>query len=244
MKLPHFYDQLPDAIKVRMGQKRSGRQRAMAAGDHLLLILHKPPEPGRRARDPAYFWRKPEGSWESGRGGGLRKVEEHLEEYERAEASLSGEYEAATNAASYFQLLERAAPLWHSARGLHHALQSAREAVPLDRDIIDLRDRADEIERTLELLHADATNALRFHLAQQAEHHAVLQDRSIQIANRLNLLAAVFFPLMALSGLFSMNLASGLEDGSTASFWFVLVIGVVLGFALSSWVLRGTQERP
>lgn len=243
MKLPHFYDQLPDGIKVRMGQKRSGRQRAMAAGNNLLLILHKPPDPGRRARDPAYFWRKPDGIWESGRGGGLRKVEEHLEEYEKAEASLSGEYEAAKDAASYFQPLERAAPLWHSARGLHAALQSAREAIPLDRDIIDLRDRAYEIERTLELLHGDATNALHFHLARQAEHHAGLQQRSIQIANRLNLLAAVFFPLMALSSLFSMNLASGLEGGSTASFWFVLVLGIVLGFALSSWVLRGTQER-
>jgi hypothetical protein len=43
MKLPQTWN-LPVEIKQRFGQKRSGKQRAMLADGHLLLVLHKAPQ--------------------------------------------------------------------------------------------------------------------------------------------------------------------------------------------------------
>ena len=68
IKLSPFWQHLPAEIKERFGQKRSGRQRAMVAEDHLLLVLHKVPQPGKREREGIFFWRKPDGSWDSSQG--------------------------------------------------------------------------------------------------------------------------------------------------------------------------------
>ncbi len=243
MNPPLFWQHLPKEIKARFGQKHYGRQRAMAAEGHLLLVLHQMPQPGSRERKVSLFWRKPDGSWDSTQGGGLVPLMEHVEAYELAEAKLSREYERAKGAEDYFEILGQASPLLHAAKNLHTTLQSAREAVPTDGDLIDLRDRAYELERTLELLCMEAKHALDFKMAQQAEETAKLSTRSIQIANRLNVIAAIFLPLTALSGIFGMNLHSGLEQGSTWMFWVVLLLGVALGFSISLWALRGSRLR-
>jgi hypothetical protein len=225
MTLPVSWN-LPLEIKARFGQKRSGRQRAMAADGHLLLVLHKAPQHGMRDREGIFFWRRPNGHWEySGRGSGLRRVIEHIEEYSLAEQKLAREYEQARGAKDYFRILEEVGPLHHAARNLHATLQVAREAIPDDRDIIDMRDWAYDLERTLELLQADTKHAL--------DHH------SVQVANRLNVLAAIFFPMTAIASLFGMNLVSGLEGSSVIIFWSVLLVGISLGFVTSWWALRG-----
>ena len=50
-------------------------------------------------------------------------------------------------------------------------LQQAREAEPEDRHIL-ARDEAGEIERNLELLHAEAFHGLQFLVAQRSEEQA------------------------------------------------------------------------
>jgi len=94
-----------------------------------------------------------------------------------------------------FDLLRSIAPLHRTARHLYATLQEARELVPEDRDLINLRDQIGEIERALELLHGDAKNGLEFTVARQAEQQAERTYDMAVSAHRLNLLAAAFFPV-------------------------------------------------
>lgn len=239
MKLPGAWG-LPEAIKNRFGRKSSGKQRAMFADGHLLLVLHKVPQHGERERETVFFWRKPDGNWEySGRGIGLPALKKHLEEYQEEAKKLSQKYEKAEIAADYFQILEDLVPIQRAAQNLHATLQDAREAVPSDREIIDLRDWAAEIDRNLELLHLDTQNALDFKIAKQTEEQAEIGLRSLKAAYRLNILAAIFFPLTAISCVFGMNLPSGLENAPIAFFWFVFLSGIALGFVVRRWVEQG-----
>jgi Mg2+ and Co2+ transporter CorA len=159
---------------------------------------------------------------------------------ERAEA-LERQWQAAGTAEDYFALLRALAPLHRSARNLHAALQQARELAPADRDLINLRDHAGEIERTVELLHGDAKNGLDFTIARQAERQAERTYDMAVSAHRLNLLAAVFLPTVTLSTVFGMNLAHGLEAGGSPAwvyFWGVLVVGLACGVVLAQVVAR------
>jgi len=47
--------QLPDTIKKRFGERSAGKQRAMEAEGHLLLVLHKAPKPNQRDRSAVFF---------------------------------------------------------------------------------------------------------------------------------------------------------------------------------------------
>lgn len=240
MKLPFLWD-LPEEIKERFGMRGAGRQRAMFADGHLLLVLHEVPEPGEQKRNAVFFLRKPNGEWKSsGRGQGLEQLRKHVRSYSQAQELLIQEYEDADDAEEYFRVLEEVAPLHHAATNLHATLQSAREAVPQDRDIIDLRDWAYDLERTLDLLFTDTKNALDYHVARKAEEQALLSMQSIRLANRLNTLAAIFFPLTALASVFGMNLHSGME-GTPFLMWAVFVVGIGLGYLTREWVLRGTR---
>ncbi len=87
----------------------------------------------------------------------------------------------------------------------------------------------------------DARHALDFKIARQSEEETRLSLQSIKIANRLNVIAAIFLPLTALAGIFGMNLHSGLDEGATWMFWGVLLAGVMVGIAISWWALRGAQ---
>lgn len=238
IELPHFWNELPNSIRTRFGEKRIGRQRAMIADGHLLLILHRAPQTGKTQREARFFWRKPNGSWQGTGGDGLVQLAEHLREFDQAEDQLNASYERASSAEDHFRVIEQAVPLARSARNLHATLQSAREAIPADRDLINFRDWAYEIERSLDLLQTSTKNALDFRIAHQAEEQARLGMESLKLSNRLNLLAAIFFPLMALSGVFGMNLPSGLERSSTGVFWFLFLVGLLAGVIISWWVVR------
>lgn len=59
-----------------------GRQRAMFADGHLLLVLHEPPEPDINERLGCFFWRHPDGSWSSsGFGTGPAALAKHINDY-------------------------------------------------------------------------------------------------------------------------------------------------------------------
>ncbi len=237
MKLPMMWE-LPDEIKERFGERGAGKQRAMVADGHLLLVLHKAPHRDQPKRAVVFFWRKPSGEWEtSGKGVGLPSLRKHLAAYGSAEENFDAEYERARTAEDYFRILEEIPPLHHAAKNLHSTMQAAREGIPDDRDIIDLRDWAYDLERSLDLLYTDTKNALDFNIAKRAEEQTRLSQQSVQTAHRLNILAAIFFPLTAISSVFGMNLRSGLEGASTMVFWLVFIAGIGLGFATREWVL-------
>ncbi|MEL7035186.1 MAG: CorA family divalent cation transporter [Cyanobacteria bacterium J06592_8] len=240
MKLPPTWA-VPDQIRHRFGQKSAGKQRAMVADGHLLLVLHKAPQLGSRQREAAFFWRRPDGRWEASQGGvGFQLLLKHIKAYSLAEEDLTQQYFQAKTSKDYFEILENIAPLQLATQNLHRTLQAAREAIPTDRDLIDLRDAAYETERTLDLLYQNTKNALEFAIAKQSEEQAKLNLESVRTAHRLNLLAAIFFPLTAISCVFGMNLPSGLETGSPALFWIVFFFGTFLGFMVRKWVLTGT----
>ena len=232
--------QLPDAIKKRFGERSAGKQRAMAAEGHLLLVLHKAPKPNQRDRSTVFFWRKPDGKWQASHGGtGFQLLNEHIKAYNQAETDLQTRYEEAEEAEDYFALLEEMTPLRRATRNLRSTLQSAREMIPLDRDLIDCRDWAESIERNLDLLYENTQNALNFSIALRGEEQNQLSLKSVESANRLNILAAIFLPLTALASLFGMNLKSGLAGSSIATFWSIFFLGIVSGFFMLRWVKQG-----
>ncbi len=232
---------LPTQIRERFGLRSSGRQRAMVCDGHLLLVLHK--APGREAskREGVFFWRQPGGEWSSsGSRDGLAALQRHLQSFTQVEEEYSKLYDRATTAEDYFHILETVPALCHTAKNLLATLQAAREAIPGDRDLIDLRDWAYDNARSLELLYEDTRNALDFNIARKAEEQARLSRQELVSSHRLNILAAIFFPLTALAGIFGMNLPSGLKDATDTLFWFVLVGGLALGIGISRWVLAGS----
>ena len=238
---------LPEAIKTRLGQSTLGRQRAIVEDGHLLLVLHKPPGPDDRTREGALFWRNPAGEWQAQRGGsGAGALKRHVQGSAELESSLAHTYETAADTTALFDLLESLTPLDRAARNMHQALQLAREAFKGDTSLIEVRDLASDVERNLDLLVEDVRNALQYRMAREAEEQARLSKEALRASHRLNVLAAWFFPLTAISSVFGMNFAHGLDDRRPIFFWIVFAIGLGLGFAMKSWVLarEGNKSAP
>jgi len=224
----------PERFRERLGA-RAGRQRAMVEEGHLLLVLHKVPEPDRDDRDAVFFWRAPDGQWKASGGGGLGALKEHVATYEKTVDALEERLHRARSASDYFDILREAAPIARAARNLHKTLQEARDALSKERELILLRDQAYDVDREAELLHADARNGLDFTIAKRGEEQARLSEDIAEKGHRLNLLAAMFFPITALGSLLGMNLASGLEQYRAPwLFWGVAGMAFLLGFMLRS----------
>lgn len=212
----------------------------MAADGHLLIILHALPAENDFERQPRLFWRSPAGQWQSlaSSHDGLQSLRRHVEEFARAIEQMEDELESATGADAFYKVILKIAPIHRTSRNLHAALQQARELVD-DRDLIIIRDRAGEVERAAELLHADAKVGLEYSVAKQEEAQTRASHAIAESGHRLNLLAAVFLPLTAISAALSMNLRSGLETlGSPWLYWLVLAGGLTLGFYLRSLFTR------
>ena len=204
---------------------------------HLFIILHQVPGPDDIERKPAFFWRSPDGSWKSSpEAGGVLGLQTHLTRYSARLEELDKEEQFAQTATEYHRVLEAIAPVMRSTRGLHRALQQAREFVKSDRDLINLRDSAAAVERTAELLFQDAQFGLNFTVAKQSEVQAQSAQRMANTAHRLNVLAALFLPMTALAGLLSMSVRADIADTPT-NFWLIAMIGVVLGIVLSNVIV-------
>ncbi len=234
---------LPEAIRIRLGPSTFGRQRAIVEEGHLLLVLHKPPGPDDAKREGVLFWRSPEGAWQCSRSGpGAGGVKRHVQAYAALEAKLTADFEQATTLDGLFDVVEALTPLVRASRNQHTAIQAAREAVKGDAALIEVRDLSYEVVRNLELLLEDARNELQFRSAREAENQAQLGRAVLHASHRLNTLAAWFFPLTAVTSLFGMNLAHGLDTRSPLLFWAVFFFGVGLGFGMKGWVLLKPRE--
>ncbi len=231
--IPHDWS-VPNRFRARLGE-RVGRQRHMFEDGHLLLVLHEPPKEGEDERRPRLFWRAPDGTWKSnGLGSGVQALRTHLKQFEDALEALEQTAQSARLADEWFALLRKLAPLHRTARNLHSALQGAREAVD-DRELITARDHAGDIERGFELLYTQAKNGLDYTVARRAEEHAEAQSHAALESHRLNLIAAIFLPIAAVTSVFGMNLPHGLESiRHPGLFWVVAASSFLLGFWLKS----------
>lgn len=240
------YDwKLPQAIEQRLGRDSYGPQRAMHEEEHLLLILHEPPVKGGNAREHAIFLRRPDGKWlYHGVDNGQHALGQLLERYEKQFLELERLVDKAKTADQLFQVLDRVVPLARAASNLKDALQSAREMVKLDQLLIDLRDRAVDLARGMELLVSDSRLALDFRLARNAEEQVQFALATSKAQQKLNVLAAWTFPLMTLAAVFGMNLRGGFEDMPIFAFWLIFAAGIVLGMFAKAWVMRQPAEAP
>lgn len=233
---------IPSQIRERFGET-GGRQRAMAAEGHLLLVLHEPPTPDNRNRNARIFWRDPTGVWNSNtKGGGIHSLKKHLAEFSERVEQLERSLLNASGADDYFQLLQAVAPLHRTCRNLHVTLQQARDLMPDERDFIVLRDAAGDLERAFELVHLDAKNGLEYTVARRAELQSQRTYEMAVSAHRLNLLAALFFPITALSAVFGMNLSSGIDAlQGPGMFWLILLAGFLSGLCLFTLIAQKPQ---
>jgi hypothetical protein len=227
--------QVPARIRQRVGVQ-AGRQRAIVEEGHLLLILHELPKDDEVTRPAKLFWRAPDGTWRAtgaGQSSGLPVLKRHLETVHQALVQLDDRVDAGKTAQDFFTVLNAATPLHRTSRNLHKALQDARDAVD-DREIIALRDSANDLERAAELLVGDARNGMEFTVARNAEAQAANGQRAVEAGHKLNLLAALFFPVTAIGSMLGMNLRTGMEQAPPVVFWLVLVLAFASGFAIRS----------
>ncbi len=240
--LPRVWE-VPKVFRDRLGSS-VGRQRVMAADGHLLLVLHLPPGPDETARQGRFIWRKADGTWTSNDvGGGPQVLAKHLDDFDKAIHVCDVQEEQAKSTEEYFAVLERLVPIQRSARNLHAVLQEARDLCPNDRDIINARDRAYDIARTADLLHTETKNSLDLLTAKRVEEQARASRRMAVSAHRLNLLAAFFFPLAALGGIFGVNLVHGFETFQPPiPFLAFVAAGVMSGLILASFVAASRRD--
>ena len=234
--------EIPMQIRERFGDS-AGRQRAMFADGHLLMVLHQLPAQNNRNRHARILWRSPSKEWVWTTNGTTNDLlKKHIAGFtERAEL-LESDLQNANCAADYFGLLQSVAPLHRTSRNLHTALQQAREMVPDDREIIAARDAANEVERAFELLLQDAKNGLEFTAAEKAEIQSSKAYEMAVSAHRLNILAALFFPITAISSIFGMNIHSGLETiPGSWMFWGILGGGFLTGVLLMLVIKKGPE---
>jgi hypothetical protein len=236
--LPEIWN-VPKIFRRRLGAT-VGRQRVMESEGHLLLVLHAPPSPDDDERHGRFYWRQPDGTWSTSEdGNGLTALNRNLTEYEDLMEQHDREVESASNAESYFEVLEALAPRHRAARNMHQVLQEARKLVPEDRDVLNFRDRAYNVERTAELLHAEAQHALDFAVAKRAEEQALASHQMTVAAHRLNMLAALFFPIATLSAIFGMNLKHGMED-LPGPLPFLLLVGLGMAIGVVTMILTSS----
>ena len=211
---------------------------------HLLLVLHKLPKVGEEEREPILFWRNPRGEWQSSdAGAGLADFQEHILSYDRAADRLDQKLRSCPDADGYFQLLREVTPLLRAAKYMAGVLQQAREAESGDRHILLARDEGVEIERHLELLHAEALHGLQYLVASRTEQQARQGEKLVASGHRLNLIMALCLPATALASVLGMNVRHGLEGQDTWVFWVVLAVAVVSGLVILALVARPVRGK-
>lgn len=240
-KRPTYNWPLSPSIEHRLGSSY-GAQRALSADGQVLLILHAPPKPGH-PRDHEVFLRLPDGNAQTGarwmyegQDGGMPKLMRLLDRYAEVLDGLETQLETASNTHALFEIIGPCIPLARASANMQNALQAARDAAPEDLALIDQRDRAVEIARGFELLLADARMELDYRMAEATEAQTRATQEVTLAQRKLNVIAALTFPLMAIGAAMGMNLHSGVEAVHGGVFWAVIGAGLVLGLLIKRWV--------
>jgi len=238
LELPSNFELEPEILE-QLGS-RPGHQRCVEGNGELLLVVHDVPKAGIPERDGIFFWKRHTGVWEQNGGRGLTQLSDLLDRYAKAIDCHEEVIDEADTAVEVFAILRHAGPLMRSSRNLVLALEQVLTIDPDDKQIRNLRDRGREIERAAELLYSDARLTLEFWQAENAEMQNCAAARLNRIAYRLNLLAGFFLPLVALGGLFGMNVK--LPDFVQSMFWAIFFTGLTIGGVLLFLVGRKTGK--
>ncbi len=232
--IPHNWD-VPKVFRDRFGA-RAGRQRVMSADGHVLIVLHDVPDPNLPDhREARLHWRKPDGTWKSSGSGAttIAALRAHVEDYVVAIDAIEQKTKQAARAKDWFEIMHGAAPLLRAVRGQSATLQEARDLVKDDRELIAIRDTAQENERAIELIHGHARAGLDYSIAASSEENARSSQHVVESQHRLNLIAATFLPISALGALLGMNLDHGFEHWNAPyAFWAVAGGAFLLGFVI------------
>jgi len=235
VKLPNHF-RIENELREQLSS-RPGHQRCVEGRGELLLVVHDVPKSGIPERQALFFWKDYEGRWSQESGPGLSGLGDLLDRYAKAIDGHEEVIDEADTAAEIFAIIRHSGPLMRSSRNLVSALEQVLAVDPEDREVRAYRDRAREIERAADLLNGDAKVTLEFWQAERADRQARSAARLGKIAYRLNLLAGFFLPLVALGGLFGMNI-----ERWNGLFWAVFILGMIIGGALLWAVGRGTGK--
>lgn len=238
------YDwQLPPEIESRLSDESYGPQRAIQEADHLLLVLHRPPNEDDLRREHILFLLTPEQKlFCDGKQEGIPKLDQLLADYRARWEELENRYKLDSGPDELFDLIEAVTPLKRSSANMANAMQKARELSKDYRYFIGIRDAAMDIARAFEILLADLRAALDFRIAKKAEQQYIRSEEIAAAQHKLNVLAAFTFPVMAFATLLGMNLRHGFEKQSPYIFWGVLLCGVLIGVFVKSWILRKPKK--
>jgi hypothetical protein len=228
---------LPTAIEARLSERSYGRQRAICEDEHVLVILHAPPRDGSLERETVLVLRRPDGALVADDGSdGAERLRRLVTDWRTHHDACDKEYDDAESAEQLFRLLERLAPLNRASTNLAAALQAARDGAREDKFLIGMRDEGYEISRAFDLLVVDAKLKLDYRIAKNAEEQSANAQAIATAQHKLNVLAAITFPIMALATVLGMNLTHGLENRPESLFFAVLALGVTIGLFVKRWV--------
>ena len=234
---------LAEGIKARLSDSSYGRQRAIFDGGQLLLVLHEPPKHDEKERVVTAFLRESDGNWShNGQKKGESMLRRLLESYRKKLDEFETLYDKAKTADELFAVIEDLNPTVRAIKNLDMAMQSARETVPDDRLLLEMRDEASDVFRNYELLSEETRLALDYRIAKNAESQISESRKMAKAQHKLNLMAAITFPMMAFASLFGMNLVSGLEDIKGGLFWVVMCLGISCGVAALRWILKDKKQ--
>lgn len=177
-----------------------------------------------------------DGRWIQPGGPGLDELGDLLERYAKVIDAKEELLDKTESAQDLFGILKQAGPLARSLRNHVGALEQALVQEPDDKEVRTYRDRARELERAAELLQADARETMMFWQAEAAEEHAKSSQRLGNILFKLNLVTGFFLPLVALGGLFGMNV--DLPGFVRGMFWWIFFSGLIVGGFLLWYVSR------
>jgi Mg2+ and Co2+ transporter CorA len=234
LKLPAHYKLERELLEQLSG--RPGHQRCVVGHDELLLVLHDVPKAGVPEREALFFWKNMDRRWIQPGGPGLDGLGDLLDRYAKVIDEKEELLEITEIAQDIFEILRQAGPMARSLRNLVGALEQVLVQEPEDREVRTFRDRARELERAAELLQGDARETMLFWQAEASEEHAKSAERLGNILFKLNLVTGFFLPLVALGGLFGMNV--DLPDFVRGMFWWIFFGGLTVGGGLLWYVSK------
>ena len=220
-------------IRQRVGEE-AGRQRLITEDGEILVLLHSVPsakDKGRR--EAAQFWCDGMGNWKSSpHSGGRSELRTLVESYQKRMGELDSSLELAEDATVIHAVIDEATPVARAGRHLAQVICELRIALRDDLEILSIRDQAVNMERSGDLLLQDAKSSLDFSIAKNAAAQAKDAQKSAQEAQKLNRLAAFFFPLMTIAAVFGMNRPS--EIFANGGIVGIVILGLILGLIVRS----------
>jgi hypothetical protein len=237
--IPANWTSFPDEFRERLGTT-VGRQRCMAIPNQLLIVAHQVPEHDEVSRRGQLFWLDSSGEWRASNGDpGKVALQMHLDRYSKRIDHFEVIEAKAQKADDYLPILDGIVPLVRSTKNLLSTLEEARKEFPKDRSIIDHRDRAYELSRQAELLYEDAKNSMEVAMIRRADEQTMATHQMTVASHRLNLLAAIFFPLATMGSVFGTTLTDNWSwSKSISGFACFLAAGIALGLILVGFVSR------